>query len=192
MTKLLCRCVSQFSDLAQLQNQPDNTMTSHLEKTHELIARGIFIQDGAVLVNRSRNAKTGEDYCALPGGHVDKGESCPFALSRECEEELGCGASIGDLVFVSESIYAGRHENDSRRHEIVLYFSGELSSQLEMQNGRIVSPEADKNFGWLPLDKLASANLLPFSIKEHLLKTIAATPPITSTRYYDFNDATAN
>lgn len=166
-------------------------MTSHLEKTHELIARGIFIQDGALLVNRSQNAKTGENYCALPGGHVDKGESCRMALVRELEEELGCGALAGDLVFVSESVYAGRHENDSKRHEVVLYFTAQLTSQLEVRDNRIVSPEADKNFAWLPLDQLKDANLLPSSIKEHLLRTHAASSSASdSTARYDFHDAT--
>jgi ADP-ribose pyrophosphatase YjhB (NUDIX family) len=139
------------------------------EKTHELIARGVIVRDGAILVNHGRNAKTGERYFALPGGHIDKGEDARTAVARECEEELQLKVSIGDLVFVSESIYSGRHEDDGKRHEIVLYFEANLESEPQTKNGRIISPENDKEFRWLPLNEIEGANLRPTSFKEFLL-----------------------
>src|SRR5687768_4114980 len=113
----------------------------------ELIARAIVIQNDAVLVNRSRNKKTGLEYSALPGGHVDPGESCVAAVQREFEEELEAQIEVGDLEFVAESIYAGRGRHDSRRHELVMYFAATLQTTLRESDGRIHSPEAKKNFG---------------------------------------------
>ncbi|HEX8550479.1 MAG TPA: NUDIX domain-containing protein [Abditibacteriaceae bacterium] len=139
------------------------------EQTHELIARGVFIENGAILVNHGRNAKTGERYFALPGGHIDAGEDSRTAVVRECQEELQVDVSCGDLVFVSESVYPGRHDNDARRHEIVLYFEAQLQSALHETDGQISSPESDKEFRWLPLAELPDANLKPQAFKEFLL-----------------------
>lgn len=134
----------------------------------DLIARAILIQNGAILVNQNRNNKTGEDYVALPGGHVDPGEDCKTALRREIEEELGAHATIGDLVFVAEEIYAGRSQSETSRHELTLIFEGGISNVTEA-DGEIHSPEKDKHFRWLPLGELAEANLLPRSVKAFVL-----------------------
>ena len=164
---------------------------------HELIARGVIIQNGALLVNRNHNAKTGENYCALPGGHVDGGESCAQAFVREVEEELGATAQAGDLCFVAESVYAGRHDWDGRRQEVVLYFWATLSSELQRDGDRIVSPESDKNFAWLPLSEIEATNVLPLSFKKWLLAQLEASSesalqaPVSSSSLYDFHDATA-
>ena len=90
----------------------------------ELIARAILWKNDALLVNANRNAKTGESYVALPGGHVDPGEHCVQALQREIEEELAAQCQIGDLQFVSENIYPGRRKSESQRHELTLSFRG--------------------------------------------------------------------
>lgn len=157
---------------------------SKFSARHELIARGVIIRDGAILVNYGRNAKTGERYYALPGGHIDPGESSHDAVQRELEEELHAQVTAGDLLFVSESIYPGRHDDDGRRQEIVLYFQAELIGGLREEDGRILSPEADKEFVWLPLADLAQANMLPRTIKKFLLESDKA-PAL-----YGFSDDT--
>jgi len=154
-------------------------------KERDLIARAIVVQDGAVLVNQSRNAKTGEEYFALPGGHIDPGESSVDALEREFEEELDAKIAVYDLCFVSESIYAGRRVSETQRHELVLYFHGDLTSELACNGKEIISPEKDKNFQWLPLEILPDSNLLPESIKNYLISTIAE----TETQHYEFSDS---
>ncbi len=164
---------------------------------HELIARGVIVRNGALLVNRSRNAKTGETYCALPGGHVDAGENCRETVRRELVEELGANVEVGDLCFVAESVYAGRHSWDGRRQEVVLYFRANLTSELRTQDGEIVSPESDKSFVWLPLGDLNATNLLPLSFKkwlqreskdEEFARNSSASTSISP--LYDFHDST--
>jgi len=152
----------------------------------ELIVRAIVIQNDAVLVNRSRNRKTGLEYSALPGGHVDPGESCVEALQREFVEELNAEIEVGDLQFVAESIYPGRGQHDTQRHELVLYFTATLKTPVQETGGRIHSPEAKKNFCWLNLSGLAASNLLPEAARQYLNHNSTASP-----RYY-FHDSTGS
>ena len=155
-------------------------------RDRDLIARAIVVQDGAILVNRSRNKKTDEEYFALPGGHIDPGESSVDALVREFEEELDAKVAVYDLCFVSESIYAGRRKSETHRHELVLYFHADLAHELKSNGKEIISPEKDKNFQWLALENLQTSNLLPESIKDYLLATVAE----IETQHYEFSDST--
>jgi len=148
----------------------------------DLIARAILWKDDALLVNANRNSKTGESYVALPGGHVDPGENCVEALKREIEEELAAQCEVGDLQFVSESIYAGRRKSESQRHELTLVFAGTIAGEGTQEDGTIQSPEKDKNFRWLPKSELASANLLPADIKAFLLGEIEEKYRFSDTR----------
>jgi 8-oxo-dGTP pyrophosphatase MutT (NUDIX family) len=157
------------------------------KRDRDLIARAIVVRDGAILVNRSRNEKTNEEYFALPGGHIDEGEDCVIALEREFREELDATIAVYDLVFVSESIYAGRRQSEARRHELVLYFHADLASDLKENGKEIQSPEKDKNFQWLQLEAVPTSNLLPASLKEYLLATILD----RETSHYTFSDSTS-
>lgn len=138
----------------------------------ELIVRGIVIDNGRLLVNKSTNRKTGEDYFALPGGHLDPGDTCTSAVVREFEEELDVKVRVEELSFVSESLYPGRKKSDSQRHELVLYFKATLELSLKEENGLILSPEPSKQFQWLPMTQLPDANLLPAAIKQFLLDSL--------------------
>ena len=160
------------------------------DAAHELIARGIIIRDGVVLVNHSRNAKSGMEYYALPGGHVDAGESCVAALRRELAEEIGCDVTVGELRFVSESLYPGRHTDDGQRHELVLYFQATLRGTWREQDGKVESPEPDKDFRWLNLVELPGANLLPQSVKKFLLSDAAHHHASSESPSYVFSDDT--
>ena len=146
----------------------DNQGMASSSHDQDLIARAIIWKDGALLVNANRNSKTGESYVALPGGHVDPGESVVAALQREIEEELGARCEVGDLEFVCENIYAGRRQSESQRHELTLVFAATIEGEQTRKDGTIESPEADKNFRWLPAGELAGANLLPGDVKAFL------------------------
>lgn len=153
--------------------------------------RAIIVENEKLLVNSTENKATGVAYCALPGGHVHIYESCPAALEREFREELATDIKVHELKFVSESIYEGRRADDVARHELVLYFHSELLSPLGQEDGRIMSPEFDKNFIWLPLDQLTEANLLPLPIREYLQQNLVADgTPAASGVSYGFHDST--
>ena len=140
----------------------------------ELIARVLLKKGDSILVNRGQSKRTGETYYALPGGHVDPGESCPQAAQRELKEELKAQIEVGDLLFVGEQIYDGRKKSDGKRHELTLLFAATLIKAPREKDGIILSPEPSKKFQWLPLSQLPNANLLPRSIKQFLLQKSAA------------------
>jgi ADP-ribose pyrophosphatase YjhB (NUDIX family) len=148
----------------------------------ELIARVVIVQNDCILVNQGKSKKTGETYFALPGGHVDPGESCVEAARREVQEELEAEIQVGDLLCAAEQIYAGQSKSDGDRHELTLLFTATLTKAPREANGKVLSPEPSKNFQWLPLSQLPNANLLPPSLKRFLLEQ-------NSSRY-DFHDAT--
>ncbi|BCM90463.1 hypothetical protein IAD21_02316 [Abditibacteriota bacterium] len=152
-------------------------------KDRDLIARAIMIKDGALLVNGNTNKKTGEGYVALPGGHVDPGESCIEALKREIEEELAASCEVGELAFVTEDIYAGREKDEKvARHELTLFYQATISGEKTREDGTIESPEKWKNFHWLPLSEIGEANLLPRSAKKRLLDSQAPLYQFTDSR----------
>jgi ADP-ribose pyrophosphatase YjhB (NUDIX family) len=154
----------------------------------DLISRALIIKNDAILVNQNVNRKTGEAYVALPGGHVDPGEDCKTALLREIEEELDAHAEIGDLIFVSENIYAGRSKEDTQRHELTLIFAGEISGETS-DGVHVRSPEDDKNFRWLPVAELQQANLLPANVKDFLIQELLVESTSAPNRY-NFTDTT--
>lgn len=161
-------------------------MKSQYDAERELIARAIVVEDGAIVVNKSRNDKSGQEYFALPGGHVDPGESCIDALEREWKEELGADLDVLDLCFVAESIYPGRKKEETERHELVLLFHAALASPLQHNGKEIDSPEPNKNFQWLRFEDLESANLLPFTVKDFLMSTLQD----KESAHYAFADTT--
>lgn len=148
----------------------------------DLIARAVIIKDGALLVNANSNKKTGEAYCALPGGHVDPGEHCVEALKREIEEELDAACDVGEMLFVTEDIYPGREIGEKGRHELTLFFAATIQGEKTRADGTVQSPEKWKNFRWLALPELPGANLLPRSAKKRLLDEGAPLYQFTDSR----------
>lgn len=136
----------------------------------ELIVRAIITQDDCLLVNQGTRHQTNQFYYALPGGHVEDGETCTEALQREMLEELAIECSVDDLCFVIEHTYSGRHENDVARHELTLYFKVTATSTIQQTDEKIISPEPQKNFHWLPINSLDEAALLPEISRDYLQK----------------------
>lgn len=124
---------------------------------------GIAIDDGRVLVEHA----VGKGFCFLPGGRVEFGESAAGALEREATEELGETAEVGRLLVVADSFF----ELDGRRYqEVNLYFLMELSAEsaIRRRDGMFRGHEGDIRLGWIPLDGLERANLVPEFLRDHI------------------------
>ena len=124
---------------------------------------GIFIDEGRLLVEYA----VGKGFCFLPGGRVEYGENAAAALRREATEELGEPAEVDRLVIVADSLF----ELDGRRYqEANLYFLMELSAEsaIRRRDGTFRGHEGDIRLGWIPLDGLERANLVPEFLRDHI------------------------
>ena len=70
----------------------------------EVIARGVCVQDGKILLCRAKGGAT----TYLPGGHIEFGETGRQALVREVKEELGVDAETGAFLGVVENAFEQR------------------------------------------------------------------------------------
>ncbi len=63
-------------------------------------ARAIIVDDGRVLVFFRRRIRDGKEvtYYALPGGHLEDGETYEDAVIREVKEEMNIDVKIIDYV----------------------------------------------------------------------------------------------
>ena len=128
---------------------------------------GVALREGHLLVCREDE----DDYCMLPGGRVEMGESSDVALRREMDEELGMSVDVGRLVFTSESFYGREGE---RFHEIGLFYAIELPQHVRPDGPQPFLAREDEGhllqFSWLKLEgaALAGANLLPPWLPERL------------------------
>ena len=67
----------------------------------DIVAAGILIEDGKVLLSRRKKGSHLEGRWEFPGGKADAGEDPRAALRRELEEELGISTRIGEIVDVT-------------------------------------------------------------------------------------------
>lgn len=68
--------------------------------------RGLIISDGKLLVVKH---KPTDDYYALPGGHLEAGETLEEGMAREILEETGFRAEVGNLAAVHQLIIPSTH-----------------------------------------------------------------------------------
>ena len=74
---------------------------TELNKETIIRCRAVIIHDGKLLgVKHAAEA----DYFALPGGHLEWGESILDCMKREVFEELGVEPKIGRLLYVNNII----------------------------------------------------------------------------------------
>ena len=110
----------------------------------------IVRRENALLVCRSKR----DNFCYLPGGRVQDGESSLEAVVRELREELELVAKVGRLAFFVENFFS-LHER--RFHELCLYYEVVLpGSELLLRVA-----DDDDELLWLEVTALKEANLKP-------------------------------
>ena len=86
-------------------------MHSEKETKFHLRVRAIIRDGEHILAVKAK----GLEYCFLPGGHHEIGESLPSALLREIKEEMGLDGEIRRYLGVVENGWQG---NDAYHQEI--------------------------------------------------------------------------
>ncbi len=128
----------------------------------EVIVRAIIVTDGEVLFQRNVES----DEFALPGGHIEKGETVKQTLIRELEEETGMKIFVGKLVYINENYFQQMGEEV---HEIGFYF---LSSVIGEIPERIESREGHIDFRFLNISEVAVKDVYPTFLRTVLPKDV--------------------
>ena len=136
-------------------------MNSHAGLTFMYRVGGIVIHENTLLVEWN----VAGNFCFVPGGRVEYGETAPAALQREAREELGEPVRVARLLAAADNLFV----LDGRRYqEISLYFLMELdaTSRLLARGGVFDGAEAEIRFEWIPVDAVERANLMPPFLRE--------------------------
>lgn len=128
----------------------------------DLRVAGVLIHQGKLLVQREIN---GSVY-ALPGGHVQAGESLEAALLRELREEAGVSVVCERMLWSEECFWrsGGRQAHTISfyyRIKAVAAFPMALPSFPHRDNARVL-------FEWLALDDVPHVTLYPSFLKHEL------------------------
>lgn len=88
-----------------------------------IVAAGIVIERGKVLLSRRKRGAHLEGLWEFPGGKVETGEDPRVALARELEEELGIQTIVGEIVDVTFHRY-----EDADKAVLLLFFEAARSA----------------------------------------------------------------
>jgi len=129
---------------------------SKREQTIEILARGVCVCDGQLLVCHTKGA--GNTY--LPGGHVEFGESAPVSLVREIQEEMGLESQAGRFLGAIEHSFT---QNGRPHCEINIVFQLDIPGVIPGQS--IPVREGHLDFCWLPVADLGASKLEPHVVR---------------------------
>ena len=132
-------------------------MLNENNKIFHVLARGIIIDDGYILVAKLKNGNN----MFLPGGHLEFNENLKQALERELFEEIGIKGNIEEYIGCLEAKWM---ENNIYNQEINHIF---IVNGIN-KNMNIKSMENHLEIYWLKIcdDEMEKENLLPYSIRE--------------------------
>ena len=127
---------------------------------------GILLHGDRVLMQEGDDGRGGQQY-ALPGGHLEFGETLALCMSREVYEEAGLNVEADKLVYVHENFYTLK---GVETQEIGFYFLVDLSSEFPTPDaeGYVPSRESHIRMRLLPLAKLRDFPVMPAFLGEYL------------------------
>ncbi len=129
-------------------------------------ACAILVHGDRVLMQEGSDGRGGRQY-ALPGGHLEFGETLALCMSREVYEETGLNVEADKLVYVHENFYTLK---GVETHEIGFYFLVDLSSEFPTPDadGYVPSLETHIRMRLLPLGRLRDFAVVPPFLQEYL------------------------
>ena len=125
----------------------------------EIIARGVAVKDGQVLICQNRKKKN----IFLPGGHIELDESAKTALARELLEETGLKVRVGRFLGACEHRFKYKGKVTC---EVNLVFEFRLPASCPAD--RVPSTEEHLRFKWMALSALPKSKLEPWVLRNKL------------------------
>lgn len=126
------------------------------------VVAALFCRGSTVLVQQRPPGKKQALLWEFPGGKVEPGESDADALVRECREELGVDATVGELVW------SARHDYPGFSVELMLY-------RATMADDATPHAHDAHQIAWVERERLAE---LPFCEADVPLLSLLATREI--------------
>lgn len=129
---------------------------------------GVLWHEKKLLVHRL----VSDNFWALPGGRVEKGELSHNALQREWKEELQVNIQLHQLLWVMENQF---EYNQQTYHEIGFYYHISLDADAYLPLNDFETSENGIQFlfHWLPFAKIALADLRPNAIRHQLVAPLS-------------------
>lgn len=123
----------------------------HMDSNRPKVGVGVIVlKDGKVLLGE-RLASHGAGTWAIPGGHLEFGETFEQTAKREVEEETGLTdiEVKGVVSIVNDRVYD--------KHFV------SVGMLVEWKSGepRVTEPEKSANWTWFPVDALPANIFLP-------------------------------
>lgn len=142
-----------------------NLFRKKTKKEFHLLVRAVIHDDNndSLLVAKMKGA----NYCFLPGGHYEAGETLTDALAREIKEEMGLFAEVKQYLGVIEN---GWQKDNGYHYEINHIF--EVLIKNVNAKTDIFSQENHIEFLWIKTDDLEKQNLLPAIIRPLILNLL--------------------
>ena len=145
-------------------------MSDILFHRHEYVfsyrVAGILLLDNKILLQKPTN----DTGYAIPGGHVELGETNAHTLEREFKEEIGADITVGALKWVAEIFFSW---GDKPCHQICLYYNVALKDETQIPlDGVFTGDERieDRNFNiefhWKSVDSLGQLEVYPTNIPD--------------------------
>ena len=113
---------------------------------------GVFVKRNEKILVDKRKGSHGAGTWALPGGHLEPGESFETCCKREVLEETGLIINnISPVVFTND-LFRGEG-----LHYITLFFMAEYESGEAV----VAEPRNCEEWRWVPLDNIPQPIFLP-------------------------------
>lgn len=130
-------------------------------------ARAIIIDENGLMVLYREKRKDGElinSYYALPGGHVDKGETLEECVIRELKEELNI-----DIEIIK---YLGVLEIDGREEHY--FYSKKVNGEPVLGGEELERNSMDNyyEFRYLELDNIDNYGILAIDFVKDVIKYV--------------------
>ncbi|MBA0602362.1 nudix hydrolase 1 [Gossypium raimondii] len=114
-----------------------------MEETQPVPRVGVvlFVLKGKSVLLGRRRASIGESTFALPGGHLEFGESFEECGARELMEETGLEMGKADFLTVTNKVFL---DKSKRCHYVIVFLRAVLADPNQVPQ----NPEPDKCDGW--------------------------------------------
>jgi nucleoside triphosphatase len=117
---------------------------------------------GALILNEQNRAlfvksNKWRDMYAIPGGHIELGETMEQALRREIEEETGLTIHSIEFASLQEFVY------DEAFHEQRHFIFIDFVCRTDAGEDTVVLNEEGQGYTWVPLDEALGLPLEPYT-----------------------------